>query len=40
MRRKDVKTIIAYYFEIPAMRAVLAVERAELEDEYDGLRGT
>ena len=40
MRRKDVKTIIAYYFGIPAMRAELAVERAELEDEYDGLCGT
>ena len=40
MRRKDVKRIIAYYFGIPAMRAELAVERAELEDEYDGLRGT
>lgn len=32
--------IFAYYFGIPAMRAELAVERAELEDEYDGLRGT
>lgn len=40
MQRKDVKTIIAYYFGIPSMRAELAVERAELEDEYDGLRGT
>ncbi len=40
MRREDVKTIIAYYFGIPAMRAELAVERAELEDEYNGLRGT
>ena len=40
MRRKDVKTVIAYYFGIPAMRALLADERAELEDEYDGLRGT
>ncbi len=40
MRRKDVKTVIAYYFGIPAMRTELAVERAELEDEYDGLRGT
>ena len=40
MRRKDVKRIIAYYFGIQAMRAELAVERAELEDEYDGLRGT
>ena len=39
MRRKDVKTIITYYFGIPAMRAELAVERAELEDEYSGLRG-
>lgn len=40
MRRKDVKTVIAYYFGIPAMRALLADERAELEDEYDSLRGT
>ena len=40
MRRKDVKRVIAYYFGIPAMRAELAVERDELEDEYDGLRGT
>jgi len=40
MRRKDVKAIIAYYFGIPAMRAELAVERAELEDEYNGLCGT
>ena len=40
MRRKDVKRVIAYYFGIPAMRAELAVERAELEDEYNGLRGT
>ena len=39
MRRKDVKTVIAYYFGIPAMRALLADERAELEGEYDGLRG-
>ena len=40
MRRKDVKTIIAYYFGIPEMRVVLADERAELEDEYDSLHGT
>ncbi len=40
MRRKDVKTVIAYYYGIPAMRAELAVERAELENEYNGLRGT
>ena len=32
MRRKDVKTVIAYYFGIPAMRVLLADERAELED--------
>jgi len=37
MRRKDVKTVIAYYFGIPAMRVLLADERAELEDEYNGL---
>ena len=40
MRRKDVKTIIAYFFGIPAMRRMLADEQAELEDEYNGLRGT
>lgn len=40
MRRRDVKTVIAYYFEIPAMRAELNRERAELEDEYSSLRGT
>ena len=40
MRRKDVKTVIAYYFGIPAMRALLADEQAELEDEYNGLHGT
>ena len=39
MRRKDVKTVISYYFGIPAMRVLLADERAELEDEYDGLHG-
>ena len=40
MRRKDVKTIIAYFYGIPAMWRMLADEQAELEDEYDGLRGT
>lgn len=40
MRRKDVKTIIEYYCGIPTMRAELAVERAKLEGEYNGLRGT
>jgi DNA-directed RNA polymerase specialized sigma24 family protein len=40
MRRCDVKTVISYYFGIPGMRALLADEREELEDEYDGLRGT
>lgn len=39
MRREDVKTVIAYYFGIPVMRAELAVERVELENEYNGLRG-
>ena len=39
MRRKDVKTIIAYYYGIQVMRKLLADERAALEDEYDGLRG-
>ena len=40
MRRADVKTVIAYYFEIPAMRMEFAAERARLESEYNGLRGT
>ena len=40
MRRKDVKTIIAYFFGIPAQRRLLDQERAELEAEYNGLRGT
>ncbi len=40
MRRRDVKTIIAYYFEIPDIRKGFTAERARLEREYDGLRGT
>lgn len=40
MRRQDVKTIIGYYYGIPAMRKLLKDERAELEEEYNGLRGT
>jgi len=40
MRRKDVKTVIAYYFEIPAMRAEFTAERVRLENEYNGLCGT
>lgn len=40
MRRRDVKTVIAYYFEIPDMRKGFTAERARLESEYDGLRGT
>ena len=39
MRRKDVKTILAYFYGIPAQRRLLDQERAELEDEYNGLRG-
>ena len=31
MRRKDVKTIIAYFYGIPAMWQMLADEQAELE---------
>ena len=31
MRRKDVKTIIAYFYGIPAMWRMLADEQAELE---------
>jgi len=40
MQRKDVKTIIAYFYGIPAQRRLLDQEQAELEDEYNGLRGT
>jgi len=40
MRRKDVKTIIEYFYGIPKQRRLLDQERAELEDEYNGLRGT
>ena len=40
MQRKDVKTIIAYFYGIPAQRRLLDQERAELEDEYNSLRGT
>lgn len=39
MRRKDVKTIIAYFYGIPEQRRLLDQERAELEGEYNGLRG-
>lgn len=39
MRRRDVKTIIAYYFEIPNMRKDFSAERARLESEYDSLSG-
>ena len=40
MRRKDVKTIIEYFYGIPQQRRLLDQERAELEAEYNGLRGT
>lgn len=33
MKRKDVKAVITYYFGIPAKRALLAQERAELGEE-------
>lgn len=39
MQRRDVKTIIAYYYGIPAKQRLLNQERAELENEYNGLRG-
>lgn len=39
MRKKQVETIITYYHEIPAMVRLLKEERAELEEEYNGLRG-
>lgn len=40
MQRKDVKTIIAYFYGIPVQRRLLDQKRAELEEEYNGLRGT
>lgn len=40
MRCRDAKIIIAYFYGIPAMKQELEQERAELEEEYDGLRGT
>lgn len=40
MQRKDVKTILAYRFGIPAMKKLFAEERAELEQEYDSLGST
>jgi len=40
MRRKQVKTIIGYYSGIPGMVKLLNSERLDLEDEYNGLRGT
>ena len=40
MRRKQVKTIIVYYSGIPGMVRLLERERLDLEDEYNGLRGT
>lgn len=39
MRRRDVKTIVTYYYEVPNMRREFAAERARLESEYDSLRG-
>lgn len=39
MRRKDVKTMVTYYFGIPSMIQPLKGERAELESQYDSLRG-
>lgn len=39
MQRKDIKTVIAYYFGIPVMRRLLDDERTGLEDEYNGLAG-
>lgn len=40
MRRKQVKTIIAYYSGIPGMVRLLNHELSELEGEYNGLHGT
>ena len=40
MRRKQVKTIIGYYGGISGMVKLLNSERLDLEDEYNGLRGT
>ena len=39
MRRKDVKTIIAYFYGIPAQRRLLDQKRVELEEEYNGQIG-
>jgi hypothetical protein len=40
MKRSDVKQVLGYYFSIPRMRAILADERDELEDEYNSLKST
>ena len=38
MKRRDVKNIVLYYQTIPAMRKLLARERAELLDEYSTMQ--
>jgi len=40
MRRNGAENIVLYYKAIPGMVTLLKTERAELEGEYDGLRGT
>lgn len=40
MQKGQVEVIIMYYHEIPNMMKLLRRERADLEEEYCGLRGT
>ena len=40
MQKGQTETIIMYYHEIPGMMRLLRQERADLEEEYCGLRGT
>lgn len=40
MQRENVKNIALYYKAIPGMLRLLKQEREELENEYNGLRGT
>ncbi len=39
MRRGQIKTIIMYYYGIPAMVKLLKQEKADCEEEYCGLHG-
>lgn len=40
MRRNGAENIVLYYKAIPGMTKLLKQERAELEDDYNSLRGT